>query len=76
MNKLAGANMDIDLATPANQISWHQAKCPWNTREGNTQHLCAVKACIHLSVFLWGRVSGYPVVLFPGRKPVSNAIIK
>jgi hypothetical protein len=43
MNKLTGANMDIDLATPANQISWHQAECPWNALEGNHQHHCAVK---------------------------------
>ena len=43
MNKLAGANMDIDLVTPANQISWLQAKCPWNAREGTGQHHCAVK---------------------------------
>jgi hypothetical protein len=43
MNKLTGANMDIDLATPVNQISWQQAKCPWNTAEGTDQHRCAVK---------------------------------
>jgi hypothetical protein len=43
MNKLAGANMDIDLATPTGQISWSQAKCPWNDREGGNQHRCAVK---------------------------------
>ena len=43
MNKLAGANMDIDLATPAGQISWQQEKCPWNARDSNDQHRCAVK---------------------------------
>jgi hypothetical protein len=43
INKLVGANMDIDLATPANQISWSQEKCPWNARESNDQHHCAVK---------------------------------
>ena len=43
MNKLTGANMDIDLATPADQISWVQEKCPWNTEEGSGQHRCAVK---------------------------------
>jgi hypothetical protein len=43
MNKLVGANMDIDLATPVNQISWPQEKCPWNALEGNDQHHCAVK---------------------------------
>jgi hypothetical protein len=43
MNRLTGANMDIDLASPAGQISWKQDKCPWNAREGNGRHHCAVK---------------------------------
>ena len=43
MNKLTGANMDIDLVTPADQIAWHQEKCPWNAVEGTDQHRCAVK---------------------------------
>jgi hypothetical protein len=43
MNKLTGANMDIDLATPASQIAWHQARCPWNAAENTVQHRCAVK---------------------------------
>jgi hypothetical protein len=43
VKKLTGANMDIDLATPAGQISWQQAKCPWNDAEGTNSHRCAVK---------------------------------
>ncbi len=43
MNRLTGANMDIDLATPAGQISWHQGQCPWNVVEGADHHHCAVK---------------------------------
>ena len=43
MNKLTGANMDIDLATPAGQIDWQQAQCPWNAAEATDQHRCAVK---------------------------------
>ncbi len=43
MNKLTGANMDIDLATPAGQISWYQDACPWNVLESNDSHRCAVK---------------------------------
>ena len=35
--------MDIDQATPAGQIAWEQAKCPWNTAEGTMAHHCAVK---------------------------------
>lgn len=43
MNKLAGANMDIDLVTPPGQISWQQDRCPWNAAEGTETHRCAVK---------------------------------
>ena len=43
MIKLKGANMDIDLATPAGQIAWSQAKCPWNAVEATDLHRCAVK---------------------------------
>ncbi len=41
--KLAGANMDIDLATPAGEIAWRQDVCPWNAAEGTDAHRCAVK---------------------------------
>jgi hypothetical protein len=44
MNKLTGANMDIDLATAADHISWHQEQCPWNAMEGADHHRCAVKS--------------------------------
>jgi hypothetical protein len=43
IRKLTGANMDIDLATPANTIAWQQAACPWNLEENTDQHRCAVK---------------------------------
>ncbi len=43
MKKLGGANMDIDLATPAGDIAWAQEQCPWNKAEQNNEHRCAVK---------------------------------
>ena len=43
INKLNGANMDIDLVTPQDSIVWHQAKCPWNEAEGIDEHKCALK---------------------------------
>jgi hypothetical protein len=43
VRKLAGANMDIDLATPAGVIAWEQEQCPWNQAEGTDEHRCAVK---------------------------------
>ena len=43
IHKLKGANMDIDLATPAGMIAWEQDRCPWNAAEVTDQHRCAVK---------------------------------
>ena len=43
IRKLTGANMDIDLATPAGTIAWQQDVCPWNLKENTDQHRCAVK---------------------------------
>ena len=43
IRKLKGANMDIDLATPAGNIPWQQERCPWNEAEGTDSHKCAVK---------------------------------
>lgn len=40
---LGGANMDIDLATPAGSIQWNQEPCPWNEAEATQEHRCAVK---------------------------------
>ena len=43
VRKLSGANMDIDLTTPGDQIDWNQDQCPWNWAENTDQHKCAVK---------------------------------
>ena len=43
IHKLKGANMDIDLATPPEDIGWRQDACPWNTAEGTQEHRCAIK---------------------------------
>ncbi len=43
LHKLKGANMDIDLATPASQIAWQQDRCPWTQAEATDAHRCAVK---------------------------------
>jgi hypothetical protein len=69
MNKLAGANMDIDLATPANQISWTQAQCPWNAREGNNQHRCAVKNISICSYFCGVEYPDTLLCCFPDKNP-------
>ena len=38
IRKLDGANMDIDLTTPADQIVWDQDTCPWNEVDGTSDH--------------------------------------
>ncbi len=43
IQKLTGANMDIDLITPEGQIVWQQDSCPWNKAKDTNQHKCAVK---------------------------------
>ena len=43
INKLDGANMDIDLATEKGKIKWNQHKCPWNEKENTNTHKCAIK---------------------------------
>jgi hypothetical protein len=43
MKYLRGANMDIDLVTPASSIAWVQDTCPWNAVDGTNAHRCAVK---------------------------------
>jgi hypothetical protein len=69
MNKLAGANMDIDLATLVDRISWQQAICPWNAREGADGHHCAV---INISICQYFCGVEYPDTLlccFPDENP-------
>jgi hypothetical protein len=43
MIKLSGANMDVDLCTPVDKISWKQDQCPWNLVDKREVHHCAVK---------------------------------
>ena len=52
IKKLSGANMDIDLTTPQDQIEWQQDQCPWNLAENSNQHKCAVK---NISICLYFR---------------------
>jgi len=42
IRELNGANLDIDL-TSAEDVSWKQDKCPWNTADKTNEHKCAVK---------------------------------
>ena len=44
IRRLAGANMDIDVATPPGVIAWQQDRCPWNQAEQTDEHRCATKS--------------------------------
>ena len=39
INKLIGANMDIDFSNP----DFGNTECPWNKQDGTSEHRCAVK---------------------------------
>ncbi|MFC1617797.1 hypothetical protein ACFL2B_00790 [Patescibacteria group bacterium] len=43
IKKLRGGNIDIDLTSKPDDISWEQDKCPWNESEKTNEHKCAVK---------------------------------
>ena len=43
IKELNGANMDVDLATKSDKISWEQDQCPWNKADNTNKHKCAVK---------------------------------
>jgi hypothetical protein len=43
VQRLVGANMDIDLATPPGTIAWQQDRCPWNRADQTDEHRCATK---------------------------------
>lgn len=69
IEKLPGGNIDIDLATPEEDIAWAQAKCPWNEAENTTEHRCAVKNTSICSFFCG---LDYPDILlcsWPNKNP-------
>ncbi len=43
IRKFRGANMDIDMASPQEDIAWAQDRCPWNDAENTATHRCAIK---------------------------------
>ena len=43
IRRLDGANMDIDLVSPEDQIDWKQDPRPWNVAEDTSDHKCAMK---------------------------------
>jgi hypothetical protein len=72
IRKLHGANMDIDLATSQEMITWLQEKCPWNQAEDTNQHRCAIKN-ISICLYFCG-IEYLDIVLccYPEENPFHN----
>ena len=71
-NELKGANMDIDLTTPEQKISWKQDKCPWNLAEDTDEHKCAVKNISVCSYFCGIEYLDKVLCCYPHNKPVKD----
>ncbi len=71
--KLKGANMDIDLASPANQIAWQQDPCPWNRAEGTGTHRCAVKNVSICPYFCGVAYLDTLLCCYPDKNPHQNS---
>ena len=72
IQKLKGANMDIDLATPQAEIAWEQDKCPWNATEATTLHRCAVKNISICPYFCGVEYLDTLLCCYPHENPLKN----
>lgn len=72
IHRLRGANMDIDLATPAGQIQWEQQTCPWNAAEGTNEHRCAVKNVSLCPYFRGVEYMDTLLCCYPGEKSLAG----
>ncbi len=73
IRKLKGANMDIDLATPAESIAWEQEGCPWNEAEHTDIHRCAVKNVSLCRYFRGVEYLDTLLCCYPNEHPLSAA---
>ncbi len=70
--KLKGANMDIDLATPAGAIAWSQDACPWNRAENTAMHRCAVKNTSICPYYCGVEYLDTLLCCYPGENPLKT----
>ena len=73
VRRLDGANMDIDLATPAGRIQWQQDKCPWNEQEGTNEHRCAVKSVSICPYFCGIEYLDNVLCCYPHQNPLKGS---
>jgi hypothetical protein len=72
IRKLDGANMDIDLVAPKDQIVWDQDSCPWNTADGTIEHECAVKNISICSYFCGIEYQDFVLCCYPDENPYKG----
>ena len=72
IRKLDGANMDIDLSTPGDQILWDQDKCPWNEVDGTGDHRCAVKNVSICLYFCGVEFMDFVLCCYPNENPLRR----
>lgn len=72
IQKLTGANMDIDLASPGGSIAWEQQKCPWNEAEKTDAHRCAVKNISLCPYFCGVEYLDTLLCSYPHPNPLAN----
>lgn len=73
IRKLDGANMDIDLTTPHDQIEWEQDSCPWNVAENSAEHKCAVKDISICPYFCGIEYLDYVLCSYPHENPLRES---
>ncbi len=69
---LHGANMDIDLASAAEEIPWAQDPCPWNSAEMTGTHKCAVKNTSICSYFCGVTYLDTVMCCYPHPNPLAQ----
>ena len=74
IRKLDGANMDIDLTTPAGEIVWQQDTCPWNAAEGSRDHRCAVKNVSICPYFCGIEYLDFVLCCYPHPNPLTDTV--
>ena len=72
IRRLDGANMDIDLVTPEDQIVWKQDLCPWNFPENNSKHKCAEKNISICPYFCGIEYQDYVLCSYPNENPLRG----
>ena len=72
IQRLDGANMDIDLVSQKDQIGWKQDPCPWNAADDTSEHRCAVKNTSICPYFCGIEYLDYVLCCYPDENPLRD----